>query len=134
MAASAASLPTNEAMNNDIKGETWVLVKLIFLGLLVPSLDLATDLLAIYQYAISPQWILNRLALALMISILGHNLVSSLHGWRNWDLVTYKLNDMRFANMLKFIGAIFFALGIGNVFVAIQMIKELFSRQNEDKK
>ena len=136
MTNAAASPQTNHVVtvNHDTKGKTLMLVKLIFIGLFLPSLDFGTDLLAIYQHAISPQWILNRLAMALTVSILSHNLVSSLYGWRNWDLIMREMNDIKFARIFKFIGAIFFALGLGNILVTIQMIKQLVSRKNNEKR
>ena len=66
------------------------ILKLIVVGFLLPAFDLVTDIFAIHQYWISPQWVFNYLAYALMISILMHNIVSFLYnsflsGLNNWQ-------------------------------------------------
>ena len=54
-------VPTEQAIYHDVKSKSVLLIKLIFTGLLLlPALDLGTDLLAIYQYSITTQWVLNK--------------------------------------------------------------------------
>ena len=114
---------TNQATYPDVRGKSVLLIKLIFLGLPLPTLDLGTDLLAIYQYSISTQWVLNRLALGLAFSILSHNLVPAFYGRKTWDIVTLKIGEnVKFASVNKFLSGICLAMGLGNVLVTIYLI------------
>ena len=102
--------------NNRLKLQQHYLVaKLIFLGVLLPVVDLATDLYAIYQYWTSNQWILKYLAKGLAFSIFCHNFVSTWYGWRNWS-------DTQTWNFSRFL---WLSLGCGNIKLAMEILAEI---------
>ena len=61
-----------------------------------PNPTSGTDLIAIYQHWTSSQWVLNYLAMGLVFSLVGHNVVSALYYWRYRDTMAPRhgeLND-----------------------------------------
>ena len=134
--------PDSDAINvmadNDMQGasnvpkqrkrfsSTMVILKMIFLGIFLPAFDLGTDLLAIYQYWISNQWVLNVLASGLIFSLLGHNLASALYGWKNWASLSSAgaANDMMNSLAWKVVQVVLFVLGLGNIPTTIELIVE----------
>ena len=98
----------------------YLVAKLIFLGFLLPVVDLATDLYAIYQYWTSSQWILNWFAKGLAFSIFCHNIVSTWYGWRNWSGPL----AWNFGILLCF------SLGFGNILLAMEILVDITWKKN----
>ena len=69
--------PVNEAddalPSDDIRTKKgmFLITKLIWIGWFLPTLDIATDVLTIYQHWRSCQWVLQHVAKGLILSILG---------------------------------------------------------------
>ena len=107
--------------NNRLKLQQHYLVaKLIFLGVLLPVVDLATDLYAIYQYWTSNQWILKYLAKGLAFSIFCHNFASAWYGWKNWsDPLTW-----------NFCRLFCLSLGFGNILLAMEILADTMCKKN----
>ena len=105
------------------------ILKLIVVGFLLPAFDLVTDIFAIHQYWISPQWVFNYLAYALMISILMHNGVSFLYGWRHLSKFGKAEKDLCTLGKLCCYG-----LGIGNIQVAFEIIVSTVFTRNSGKR
>ena len=106
--------------NRPKRHQLYLLVRLIILGLLLPAVDLGTDLYAIYQYWTSNQWILRHLAKGLLFSIFCHNIVSTWYGWRNWS-------DTQAWNFGRFICL---TLGFGNIKLAIEILKDITMKKD----
>ena len=104
------------------KQRFYLVVKLIFLGLLLPAVDMGTDFYAIYQYWTLNQWILKYLAKGWIFLILSHNFVSAWYGWRNWS-------EPRARNFGIFLCLIF---GFGNIRVTIEILAILLFRGDVD--
>ena len=116
----AASMDTAQEVSishddNLKRQQFYQVVKLIFLGLLLPAVDIGTDVYAIYQYWTFNQRILNYLAMGLFFLIFCHNFVSAWYGWRNWC-------EPRARNFGVFLCLIF---GFGNIRVTIEIIAGL---------
>ena len=106
--------------NHPMVQRRYLVAKLIFLGFLLPVVDLATDLYAIYQYWTSSQWILNCFAKGLAFSIFCHNIVSTWYGWRNWfDTQTW--NFSRFLCL---------SLGFGNIKLAMEILADILLKRD----
>ena len=105
------------------------IVKLIVIGILLPAFDLVTDIFAIHQYWISPQWVFNYLAYALTISILMHNGVSLLYGWRYLSRANKVEKD--FCTLGKLCC---FGLGIGDIQVSFEIIVSTFFTKNSEER
>ena len=97
------------------KQQLYLVVKLIFLGLLLPAVDMGTDFYAIYQYWTLNQWILQYLAKGLIFLIFCHNFVSAWYGWRNWS----EPRARNFGTMLCLI------FGFGNIRLTIEILAGL---------
>ena len=106
--------------NHPKRNQFYLVVKLIIFGLLLPAVDLGTDLYAIYQYWTSNQWILRHLAKGLLFSIFCHNIVSTWYGWRNWS-------DTQAWNFGRFICL---TLGFGNIKLAIEILKDITMKKD----
>ena len=104
------------------KQQFYLVVKLIFLGLLLPAVDMGTDLYAIYQYWTLNQWILKYLAKGLIFLIFCHNFASAWYGWRNWS-------EPRARNFGTILCLIF---GFGNIRLTIEILASLLFRQDVD--
>ena len=104
------------------------ILRLIVVGMLLPAFDLVTDIFAIHQYWISPQWVFNYLAYALMVSILMHNGVSFLYGWR------YLSKSGKVEQDLCTLGKLCcFGLGIGDIQVTFEIIVSTVFTKNSEK-
>ena len=105
------------------------ILKLIVVGILLPAFDLVTDIFAIHQHWISPQWVFNYLAYALTISILVHNGVSFLYGWRYLSKANKVDNDF-----CTFGKLCCFGLGIADIQVIIEEIVSVVFTKNSEKR
>ena len=102
--------------------QLYLVAKLIFLGVLLPVVDLATDLYAIYQYWTSNQWILKYLAKGLVFSIFCHNFASAWYGWKNWsDPLTW-----------NFCRLFCLSLGFGNILLVMEILADILWKKNVD--
>ena len=98
----------------------YLVIKLIILGLLLPAVDMGTDLYAIYQYWTSGQWILKYLAKGLIFSIFCHNIVSTWYGWMDWS-------DTQARNFSRFLCL---SLGFGNIKLAMEILSDLLLKRD----
>ena len=107
--------------------KTTVILKMIFLGILLPAFDLGTDLMAIYQYWISNQWVLNYLAVGLMLALLGHNFVSALYGRKNWATLspTGTAKGFTCSPCWRAGRVLLYGLGLGNIPTTTELIVEV---------
>ena len=106
--------------DNPIVQKYYLVAKLIFLGLLLPAIDLATDLYAIYQYWTSNQWILKYMAKGLAFSIFCHNFTSTWYGWRNWpDPLAWNFSKL-----------LCLSLGFGNIRLAMEILADITWKKN----
>ena len=105
--------------------KTLFVLKLVFLGMLLPAFDLGTDLLTIYQHWTSSQWVLNYVAYGLIMSLIGHNMVSLLYCHRNWSIFGDDAKNIESTRMWNIVRIICFCLGVGNVHVTLELIMEL---------
>ena len=113
---------------------TGLTVKLIWFGLLLPFLDLASDVMAIYQYWTSNQRLLKEFSMVLMFSIIAHNLVATWYAWRNWPNVDRE-NARKSKRWLQTLcRVICHCSGLGNVHLTIQIIGQIWSRKKSDER
>ena len=110
--------------------KTVLVIKLIFLGMLLPAFDLGTDLMTIYQHLTSSQWVLNYVAYGLILSLTGHSAVSALY-W-NWSKLAIgnEPKGIRASPMWKVTRMICFFLGAGNIHVTLELLMEIVQSQS----
>ena len=127
---------TGQDQNQRNHSRTQEILRLIFVGLLLPAFDLGTDLMAIYQYWTSNQWVLNYLAVGLITSIIWHNLASAFYGWKNRKMLSSSDSSRGFTSSFPWnIGrGIFFCVGLGNVPITMELVWELFRRKHLSSK
>ena len=101
---------------------TSLVVKLIWLGLLLPFLDLASDVMAIYQYWTSNQRLLKEFSMGLMFSIIVHNLAATWYGWMNWPNDHEEKAGKSKRWLQNLCRVICHCLGLGNVHLTMQII------------
>ena len=116
-------------------GKNIIFLKLLLVGICLPAFDLVTDIIAIKQYWASSQWIFNYLAYALILSLLLHNCVSSWYGWRNYfRRCPQESKSGVFFSLRKYGRCICFAMGVGDIQVAIETLQQLSFSKNIDQK
>ena len=110
-----------------------MIVRLVFLGLLLPFLDLASDLMAIYQYWTTNQRLLKRFSMGLIFSIIAHNLASTWYGWRSWPDIDAKIRgNSKPCCMQKLFRVFCYCLGFGDIHLTIEIIYEMLLRKRSD--
>ena len=118
----------------EMENFTFTTTKLIFFGMLLPVIDLGTDLLSIYQSWTSSQsqWILRYLAVGLCSSIVIHNVASAIYGL--WIFSKLDKSDIPFMRSLgwKVIVFLSFCMGLGNVLLTFEIMADIFQRQKND--
>ena len=128
---------TTHIRSNRRKNQQSILIsKMVLIGLLLPTFDLGTDLLAIYSYWTSNQWVLNYLAFGLAICLMIHNLASALYGLKNRSIMV-SVNGPQSgitAVVWKVGKIILYGLGLGNIPTTIEVILQFISTGNLDSK
>ena len=111
-----------------------LMVKLIWLGLFLPFLDLASDLMAIYQHWTSNQRLLRKFSIGLIFSIIAHNLASTWYGWRNWaniDAENATKSKRRWPQNLCRV--ICHCLGLGDIHLTIEIIRKVLRKKSDER-
>ena len=108
--------------------------KMVLLELLLPTFDLGTDLLAIYSYWSSNQWVLNYLSIGLAICLMLSNLASGLYGLKSRStLITVNGPQSGITSMVwKAGGVVLYGLGLGNIPTTIEVILQFIATGNLD--
>ena len=125
MSSSNAVPSLSEPISQNRTMKTLFVLKLVFLGMLLPAFDLGTDLLTIYQHWTSSQWVLNYVAYGLIMSLIGHNVVSTLYCRRNWSKSENEAKGFRSTSPWKILRIFSFCFGVGNMQVTIELIMDL---------
>ena len=117
------------AQPQQVLPKTGTIIRLIFIGVLLPTLDLATDLITIYQHWTSSQWVLNYLAISLIISLVGHNMISAWYYWRHWGKMAPHEGHRRPKSALlwSMVRIVSFGIGGGDILLALELISQLSS-------
>ena len=100
-------------------------MKLLWLGLFLPALDFGTDMVAIYKYWTSGQWVLHYLSRGLLLSILLNNLVSATYHQKKMCVL-----NPNGSNVWRYASTMVFAMGFGHAYVAIGILADLILKTN----
>ena len=100
-----------------------IVIRLVITVCILYSLDMATDLMAIYQHWNSSQWFLHYLSVGLILALLAHNILAGLYIKRNW-------NSSSRMSVWTVTRVIAFLFGIGNIHITIEVIVDILINKN----
>ena len=118
--------------------KTFLLFKLVFTGIFLPAFDMGTDLMAVYHYYTSSQWVFHYFSYGLTVSLLCHNFASCWYARRNWAHYHDNKDSTKFGLrstwMWKLSRLLTFGLGIGHIQITFELIMELLASNDLDQR